>query len=129
GIKRLPSAPRLNLSTSPAPQEGAAAQLQNQWIEMARKVLADTEDVGERFAEEARRIHYKEIPDGGIRGVATADEREAQVEVRSQLLRTKTMSAAMTDVLARGASPRAFERRCRTSGGKDVASEVVFRRL
>ena len=32
------------------------------WLQMVRHVLANTEDVGERFAEEARRIHYGEAP-------------------------------------------------------------------
>jgi hypothetical protein len=40
-------------------------------------VLKTTEDVGERFAEEARRIHYGESEHRGIRGQASADERAA----------------------------------------------------
>jgi hypothetical protein len=32
------------------------------------------ENVGERFPEEARRIHYEEIPARNIRGVATINE-------------------------------------------------------
>ena len=39
--------------------------------------MANTEDVGQRFAEEARRIHYGESPQRGIRGHATPEEREA----------------------------------------------------
>jgi hypothetical protein len=42
-----------------------------------RHVLDNTEDVGTRFADEARRIHYGETPQRGIRGQASADEREA----------------------------------------------------
>ena len=42
-----------------------------------RQVLEKTEDVGERFPEEARRIHYGEIEERGIRGQATADEAKA----------------------------------------------------
>jgi hypothetical protein len=80
-IKRLPSAPRLNLTGAQMPQESPTTQkLQEKWIELARKVMADTEDVGERFADEARRIHYKEVPERGIRGVATRDEREELAE-------------------------------------------------
>ena len=44
---------------------------------MARRVLANTEDVGERFAEEARRIHYGESEQRGIRGKASRAETEA----------------------------------------------------
>ena len=39
-----------------------------------RHVMANTEDVGERFAEEARKIHYGESEERGIRGQASAEE-------------------------------------------------------
>lgn len=77
-IGRLPSAPRLNLSGSrEAVALPQAADLQAAWLETVRRVVANTEDVGERFAEEARRIHYGEEAARGIRGQATADERAA----------------------------------------------------
>lgn len=80
-ITRLPSAPRLNLSGArePAPPQAAPvkADLQAQWLEAVRHAIAHTDDVGERFAEEARRIHYGEVEARGIRGRATPDEREA----------------------------------------------------
>ena len=83
-IVRLPSAPRLNLSASrdaappaqaPVPADESAA-LQARWMQMVRHVVANTEDVGERFAEEARRIHYGESQERAIRGQASAEERE-----------------------------------------------------
>jgi hypothetical protein len=40
-------------------------------------VLRNTEDVGGRFAEEARRIHYEEAPRRGIRGTASREDAEA----------------------------------------------------
>jgi hypothetical protein len=81
-IRRLPSAPRLNLSQSQqqvspdAAQRGeqASAQLQAMWLQMARQIIANTDDVGDRFAEEARRIHYREAEDRAIRGTASAKE-------------------------------------------------------
>lgn len=82
-IVRLPSAPRLNLSgarepqTAAPPSEDAATALQAKWLEMVRHVVAHTEDVGERFADEARRIHYGEVPERGIRGQASPEQREA----------------------------------------------------
>ena len=83
-VTRMPSAPRLNLSGSrePAPTEPPAgppqpADLQAMWLKTVRELVSRTEDVGERFAEEARRIHYGESPERGIRGQATADERSA----------------------------------------------------
>jgi len=47
------------------------------WLRAVRHVLDHTEDVGTRFADEARRIHYGEVPGRGIRGQASADETEA----------------------------------------------------
>jgi hypothetical protein len=79
-IVRLPSAPRLNLSGArevAAPAPAAPADPQALWMKAIRHVLAHTEDVGERFADEARRIHYGEAQERGIRGQASADEREA----------------------------------------------------
>ena len=46
-------------------------------MQVVRHVLDNTEDVGERFADEARRIHYGEVAQRGIRGQATPDQREA----------------------------------------------------
>lgn len=92
-IRKLPSAPRLNLSGAtepaashapvgqqpgvPAPVGAAPSpqQLQAMWMKLARHLVDNTEDVGENFAEEARRIHYRESPERGIRGVASAEER------------------------------------------------------
>ena len=42
--------------------------------ELVDQVMANTEDVGEAFPEEARKIHYQEAPERGIRGHATPDE-------------------------------------------------------
>lgn len=76
-IRRRPSAPRLNLG-APSQPAGAgtpdAAEFQNAIVQAARQLIANTEDVGERFAEEARRIHYKQVRERGIRGVASRAE-------------------------------------------------------
>lgn len=86
-VKRLPSAPRLNLSgarepaaavPSTAPSQPAqSADVQAAWLQAVRRLVAETEDVGERFADEARRIHYGEVPQRGIRGQASPEQREA----------------------------------------------------
>jgi hypothetical protein len=92
-ISRLPSAPRLNLSgarevtplpgspaavaSEPAAQAATPEQVQAAYLHGVRQLLARTEDVGPRFPEEARRIHYGEAPNRGIRGQATPEEREA----------------------------------------------------
>jgi len=87
GIAKLPSAPRLNLGSNadaPAPaapaQEAAPpserAQLQAAWLRAVRRIMAETEDVGQRFAEEARRIHHGQAHERPIRGQATPEQTE-----------------------------------------------------
>lgn len=78
-VVRAPSAPRLNLSTTEAatrpdatPSTDAAVAAV---LERLRRVIANTENVGARFAEEARKIHYAEVPPRAIRGTATDRER------------------------------------------------------
>ena len=51
--------------------------LQSQWLKVVRQVMSTTEDVGDRFAEEARRIHYGEVEERGIRGRASSEDAEA----------------------------------------------------
>jgi hypothetical protein len=87
-VDKLPSAPRLNLGARPEPQPGTRqdvvtvpeAAMQAAFLQVVRQVLASTEDVGERFAEEARRIHYGEAQERGIRGQASAEETQALLE-------------------------------------------------
>jgi hypothetical protein len=88
-IRKLLAAPRLNLSgasdkpSQPSAREPARTQgtggpdpqaLQAMFMKMARALVENTEDVGQRFAEEARRIHYREAPERGIRGVASPEQ-------------------------------------------------------
>ena len=87
-IRKLLSAPRLNLSQAPEPQAPSAAPavveraapspqalaMQAMAMKVARAIMENTENVGERFADEARRIHYNEAPERPIRGVASPDQ-------------------------------------------------------
>lgn len=50
------------------------AQMRAALVALRRQVEANCDYVGERFAEEARRIHYREVDPHGIYGEATADE-------------------------------------------------------
>lgn len=81
-VKKL-SAPRLNLSGSRAPSDdvqqnqlsaNADSVLAAAWFALARQVVANTTDVGNRFAEEARKMHYQEADERAIRGTTTRDE-------------------------------------------------------
>jgi hypothetical protein len=76
----MPSAPRLNLSGATQAQAADPRALQAQVMRALREVLQKTENVGERFAEEARRIHYNEAPARSIRGVTTPEDARALVE-------------------------------------------------
>ena len=81
-IFRLPSAPRLNVSKprDAVPAETKVpvqAQMQAHWLRAVRHMMKNTEDVGDRFPEEARRIHYGESEERGIRGRASAEDADA----------------------------------------------------
>ena len=78
-VSRQLSAPYVNTGTGSRPADesqmvavaNAAQELRKKFIE---HVLSNTEDVGQRFPEEARRIFYKETPERAIRGTASARE-------------------------------------------------------
>src|SRR5690606_6335614 len=91
-IEKQLSAPRLNLgaarpspsapsapSTAPAAMPSRQA-LQAAWLRASRELIANTEDVGTRFAEEARRMHHGEVEARDIRGQATLKEAAALLE-------------------------------------------------
>jgi hypothetical protein len=89
-VHKLPSAPRLNLTAGreepsrskrdsveaekPAAVPQAVQQWQAEMMKTMRAIVASTEDVGERFAQEARKIHHGESQQRNIRGQATAEE-------------------------------------------------------
>jgi hypothetical protein len=57
-----------------------AMTMQAMWLQAVKHVMANTDDVGARFAEEARRIHYGETEERAIRGQATREDAEALKE-------------------------------------------------
>ena len=84
--KRL-SAPRLNLRASasasaqaptaepsPPPQLPSDASQAAAWLQRMRQAVAQSEDVGERFTEEARKMHSGETDQRAIRGQANLDQ-------------------------------------------------------
>lgn len=93
-IAKQLSAPRLNLGAAkPADEQTATpvveahvppqpmpSNVQAAWLKMVHHVLANTEDVGKQFAEEARKIHYGESQERAIRGQASAEETEALLD-------------------------------------------------
>ncbi len=90
------SAPRLNLSISRQDRGAeldvvAAPSTQDKsisaaWLELARRIVANTEDVGEGFADEARKMHYGETEERAIRGKTTPDEARALLDEGIEVL-------------------------------------------
>ena len=75
-------------ATSAAPQETQEAQeaqeaiagFPAELVAKLREVIRNTENVGRRFPEEARKIHYEEAPARPIRGQASKEESAALEE-------------------------------------------------
>lgn len=78
-VQKQPSAPHVQTGGGSGADNGQAVMADPKLLETMRKrfvefVLQNTEDVGTRFADEARAIHYKEAPERAIRGQATAQD-------------------------------------------------------
>ena len=98
GIQKMPSAPRLNLGAQLSPSNTPSATMpdhredagvvavggqaaghpgsaeQAALLKALRFMVANTEDVGDRFAYEARAMHYGDLEARNIRGKASARE-------------------------------------------------------
>lgn len=84
-IQKLLSAPRLNLRSAKAEEPAAMVEpersaslvpskaLQARFMSAMREVIAQTEDVGERFADQARGMHCGDVEQRSIRGRTTPD--------------------------------------------------------
>ena len=69
------------------------AQVQAAFLKGMRELMGRSEDVGDSFADEARKIHYKESPERSIRGQTTLDEAEALREEGIEVLAMPMMPA------------------------------------
>jgi len=113
-ITRMLSAPRIAKSTSMAltnPNEDIGktsgevvaltgndhsnleAQVQAAFLKGMHELMVRSEDVGSSFAEEARKIHYKEAPERSIRGQTTLDEAESLRDEGIEVLAVPLMPA------------------------------------
>jgi len=87
-IRKLPSSPHLRRSgeESDVAATKAVADSAEQYsmlqiaATMLQQILRESEDVGDLFAEEARRIHHNEAPARNIRGVATTEAAKELLE-------------------------------------------------
>lgn len=87
-IEKKLSAPRLNLRTSrhetvpevvapetpPVDPHTGLAALQAHMLSTLRRLVTESEDVGERFADQARAMHHGEVERRNIRGRTTPQE-------------------------------------------------------
>ena len=71
---RVAKAPQAAPAPVPAARADAIAGIPPELLAKLREVVRNTEDVGERFPEEARKIHYDEAPPRSIRGQASREE-------------------------------------------------------
>jgi len=72
-VPRAESAPRARAAVA-APSGDQMARLQAEVLRQIRRIVRQTDDVGARFADEARRMHSGEIEERPIRGTASAEE-------------------------------------------------------
>jgi hypothetical protein len=80
-IEKAPMAPRLGRApAAEAPAPPSPAQLRRMLQQLRRHVEASCEYVGERFADEARRIHSGEAESRGIYGEASEGESRSLAE-------------------------------------------------
>ena len=77
---RVAKAPRAAPTPVPAARGDAIAGISPELLAKLREVVRNTEDVGERFPEEARKIHYDEALPRSIRGKASREEAESLAE-------------------------------------------------
>ena len=64
-------------TASAAPVQQAIAGFPAELVAKLREIVRTTENVGPRFPEEARKIHYDEAPARAIRGQASKEESAA----------------------------------------------------
>ena len=98
-IERRPSANvQVGHATAPAEpaedrKEVTVAGGDGHVLKLMRRLIAETENVGRAFPEEARKIHYDEAPKRGIRGQATHEEAE---ELRDEGIDFMSLPNALT---------------------------------
>jgi hypothetical protein len=69
--------PKEPASATQAKETTTLAAVDAHALKLIRHLIAQTENVGRAFPEEARKIHYDEAPKRSIRGQATSEEADA----------------------------------------------------
>jgi hypothetical protein len=76
----LPAQSTQDASPAAAGGGGNGAAVREALRAFAQKIIANTEDVGPRFAEEARKMHFGETEERQIRGSSTPEEAQELAE-------------------------------------------------
>ena len=79
-VEKAPMAPNIGRSREVKGPTVSPAQMRAMLTALRQQVEQNCDYVGERFAEEARRIHYGEADPHGIYGEATTEESQALTE-------------------------------------------------
>lgn len=79
-VRRLPSAPAVVSRRPSSVEVPAQANVAATAMRRFRDYVRGAENVGERFAEEVRRMHYGETPERLVRGAPSADEARELLE-------------------------------------------------
>jgi hypothetical protein len=80
----VPAQAPMPVANAAGPDKSETAARRRELTAMMRKlrseVLANSEDVGERFPEEARKIHYQEVESRAVHGEASPSEVKEMIE-------------------------------------------------
>ena len=82
-VAKAPMAPRLAKrrgADDAGSKPGLPAEVMKTLTELRQKIESECDYVGERFVEEARRIHYGEVEKRGIYGEASDDQAKELVD-------------------------------------------------
>jgi hypothetical protein len=107
-VRKMLSAPRLNLGKrqedTPAPaaagdgmvemgRTAPGSELQGRLLRAVRELMSQTEDVGERFADEARAMHHGDMEQRNIRGRTTPEVAMELIEEGIEVMPLPAMPA------------------------------------
>ena len=92
------SSTALSTVTPPPTQNGPSLEQQAAFLNAVRHVLANTENVGDRFANQARAMHYGDAEPRSIRGQATQREAVELIEEGIDVM-ALPMPAALKETL------------------------------
>lgn len=92
-VRRIPSAVHLAKPANEPAKLADTSTIETQaglltaYRQLASMMISNCEDVGKDFSDEARKIHYRAVPERSIRGEASASDYEALREEGIEVFR------------------------------------------